>query len=414
MAEPMAEHFAHRSRSRSRTARSRSRTPAPVSIPREPIIHISATLRFNDGFAGMGIPKVALFRTLARLWNQEICVKVTSMWTYEVDPDANRASNAIVPNIYGISKHGPFNVSEFPEHCLQPRGPVTMISIAEMVPPAVKLWKHTIAAAMGQDINMRTLQHHAARDRNFYIVPTVPQPVIPPKGSMTPYVHTFDDGSTWPWQGTATTSPPTLRAIYPELLRRADREDISPADRSTIHKFRIRTLEGSSKFAGVRQWTQWLGLNTRQYELLSREFPCSSVNCGCLVLREQRAALCTILGRAWNLHEAEQVLYLVLEQVLSNVRNGPKTIDLYTSGAPCAKISRGIACSHPSDHIEAGPHAAPSNLMWTWHRGLVTVARDQHSRFRSVNFFTPQNLHFCQQENCPDVVSSAQAFAMKD
>ena len=267
---------------------------------------------------------------------------------------------------------------------------------------------------MGQDITMRTLQHHAARDRNFYIFPTVPQPTLPTRGPMMPYFHTFEDGSVWPCQGLTSSSPPTLRSIYPELLRRADQSDISEADRATINKFRIRTKEGEIKYAGVRQWTQWLGLSPRQFDQLTHEFPCERINCGCIVLCQECAALCAVLGRAWNVHEAEQVLYLVLDQALDHMKNAPENIDLYTSGAPCTKISRGIFCSARSQTTAVGPHAAPSNLMWTWHRGLVNVARDQHARYKSVNFFTPQNLHFCSGDSCLDVVNSQQAFLMKD
>jgi len=183
---------------------------------------------------------------------------------------------------------------------------------------------------------------------------------------------------------------------------------------ATINKFRIRTKEGEFKYAGVRQWTQWLGLSPRQFEQLAQEFPCQHINCGCVVLCQECAALCAVLGRAWNVHEAEKVLYLVLDQALDNMKNAPKQIDLYTSGAPCTKISRGIFCSARSQTTAVGPHAAPSNLMWTWHRGLVNVARDQHARYKSVNFFTPQNLHFCSGETCPDVVNSEQSFLMKD
>ena len=398
-----------------RSSRSRSRTNQTVitNVPRHVPAKLVTSLSHFDGFSGMGIPHMCVLQTLRKLWNEGYHIHIREIHSYEIDELAIKAYQLLVPTIStpgGTTYHGPWDVKMFPQHA---RDHILenceMVTVFEMVPAAVRVWHHAMTHSFGQSTILRTSSAHAARERYFYTTPALEHRVdtahkIPPH-------HIFGDFSCWPAHGDSQTSPPTLRAIYPELLRRQQSGSVSAQDKQTLSRFQIRTFDNAIKYSGPLHWAQWLGLEENMTDKLLLGFPCEGGQCGWEVLCSNCSDLCTILGRAWNYEEGTEIIERMLRKSVANMAQSPRHINLYTSGSPCTRISRGIFCANNILQL-VGPHAFPSNLMWDWHAGLLQHSRRLHFRHGLVNHFTPQFAHHCS-EDCVEAITLQQAKAIR-
>ena len=390
-------------------------------IPREVQPLFSTTLDHYDGFSGMGIPHISLIKVLQILWSEGCQIILTSVHSYEIDPDALRAASTIMPRPRlpnGTSYYGPYDVQSFPAHTKQHQLQLsTMISVFEMVPSAVRLWHYSLVHCFGSAILLKTGQGQATRDRQFYLVPTLsscPPLTSPPEKA----VQVFSDFSRWPATGESGSAPPTLRSIYPELLRRRAAGTAPQSDLITLDKFKVRTFDNCTRFSGPLHWCKWLGLDPSMTTKLMDAFPCShtisitsgnwgAAHCGMETLCDNCSRLCAVIGRAWNIHEGIHIIETNLRQCIKSMHIQPRHILFYTAGSPCTRISRGIFCGCIDNQL-VGPHAQPSNTMWCWHAGLVQHAQRLHRQFGSINHFTQQFFHTCSSQ-CPEAISLQQA-----
>ena len=406
--------------------------PVSHKRPREIQPLFSSTLSHYDGFSGMGIPHICLLKALQQLWSEGIQIQLTSVYSYEIDADAILASIAIRPNLRlaaDIQYSGHFDVMDFPAHSAHHKlNRCQMISVFEQVPSAIRIWHHSLVHSFGSAVLLKAGHGHAARDRHFYLVPALPNcPPIP----SAPYQlrHNFSDASSWPAHegGSSDSCPPTLRSIYPELLRRRANNTAPQSDLVTLKKFMVRTFDDNIIFSGPIQWCKWLGLDDNLSAKLLTTFPClgktqpqsptsaagtwGATTCGQEVLCNNCSRLCAILGRAWNVIEGTHILTATLRYNIDNMRLDPKHIQLYTAGSPCTRISKGIFCGNAASQL-VGPHAHPSNAMWYWHQGLVQQAQRLYKQDGSINHFTQQFAHVCSNE-CPEAFTLQQARCLR-
>ena len=73
-----------------------------------------------------------------------------------------------------------------------------------------------------------------------------------------------------------------------------------------------------------------------------------------------------------------------------SVLRDPTILILLAAGTPCEKISRG-ALFFPYNK-KVGLHAAPSNLIWKWHEGIVQILKKRENR--NVAIFSEQVIPF--------------------
>ena len=383
-------------RSRSRSPQKERKLPCTEKVPRHQLAPTAITLDYFDGFSGIGTPQMALTQTLAQLWDEGLRVHLRQVQPYEIDGDALRAARAIHVALPGVHFREPANAVNLPAHmdALIPQR-AKIISIFEMVPCPIASWRSNIAHYFGQPIMTKTFDGTADRTREYYVSPAVDTaPLLQAKNteSLPPSIK-------WPAFPDVLGSPPTLRAIYPLLLRRQKLGTISSSDRTLLRKFMVLDLdEGRPRYAGPRELATWLDFPSTARAAMNAAFPCSHGSCGHEVLCPECSALATVLGRAWHLPTARHILRAVLRPHVLAASRGPsaKHIYLFTSGSPCTRISRGVFMEHSQDPtFRVGPHAPPSNLMWPWHEGITTLARKIHDKYGLTNAFLGHHVHRC-------------------
>ena len=391
---------------------------------------LSATIVHYDGFAGMGIPHLAALRALGRLWNQGIHIGLQYTISYEIDFYASRALEAHLDA--GQHQYAGGDVANFATDLHQQRiPPCVTLSLAEMVPCAVPQWKQILCHHMGKCHRVQPPHNsgEASRDRDFYVQPDLPDNFFSQAQleNCAPRIQRFADGSYWESK-TPGQKPPTVKAIYPKLLRDQLDGTISDSDRRSLQTFQIRNKHHEPAWAGVMQFGTWLGLEPGLIERYRQQFPCSgridrksgqpveyippqtnpmNEACGQTRLCVNCENLTEVMGRAWHIGGAEQALLRLIHHgvQITKQANAPKHIALFTAGSPCNKISRGIWANmqhHTSRNKKVGPHASPSNAIWLWHEGLVVHSRlQQQLGCMQVGISFPfQNIHRCE-ESCP-------------
>ena len=395
----MAQSQARSCRTRSRSPR---RDPDPVSlltriqnVPVQVAVP-TITMDYYDGFSGMGTPLLALTQSLAALWNSGMHVHLRNVFPFEINADASLAARAIQPNLAGVRHHSPVSACTLPAmmDAIDPdRGRV--VSIFEMVPCPLDIWHANIQSHFGQPIMTRTPTGTASRNRTYYVSPpSNVQPVL-----QSNEVESLPSHVKWPAFPDIPSQAPTLRAIYPVLLQRQVQGTVQPSDRALLRKFMVLDLNSqTARYAGTSVLAAWLGLPSHISSKLSTAFPCQSDQCGQQTLCAECSAAVTVLGRAWHLPTARSIITSVLEPHLRAARSGssPKHIYLFTSGSPCTRISRGVFAEHSQDPtLRVGPHAYPSNLMWPWHEGMVTLTKKIYFKYGIVNTFAGHHHHRC-------------------
>ena len=375
----------------SNSSKSRSPTRIPRQIPctQFGIIH-------HDLFSGTGIPARALLDVLAKLWDQNVKIAYIKGYHYEKDQSANRMYNVINQDNPLSSAHrsdvcfaaedamyvadnstralftlgspctkiskGTLmskSASEYVGPHVFPSNLVwsaqaaiinfahinasneSVISIAEMVPPAAKTWKDDLCAAFGTPSRMET--HYleaAARDRDFYISPTT---IVPPYPFTHRCAKTFPNGDVWDPVDHNQLQPPTVRSICPKLLQHVAQGSASASDTRTVGQFRIRCKDGSTRYAKPEHLAWWMGIPENMIGRISKEFQCeaepihhfllrprrtlhskfatgyetSFSPCGHKILCNQCTLAADLIGRAWNYDVAKAVLYAALSQAFS-------------------------------------------------------------------------------------------------
>ena len=115
----------------------KSRCPK-CSIPDKLYPTIVGMVRHHDGFAGAGIPSLALQRALGVLWNCGICLSLETTVTCEIDPTAKAIHDLLVPRV-GHSGLTEFIAVENLGQYLNSMEPKYgyMVSMTDMVPTPV-------------------------------------------------------------------------------------------------------------------------------------------------------------------------------------------------------------------------------------------------------------------------------------
>ena len=225
-----------------------------------------------------------------------------------------------------------------------------LVSIKEQVQPAVETWKDELDDALGFCTQQDGANYDgcATRERLYYVSPKWPQSID--KTPRTRYVlhrarNTVEfiiKGIAYKWEGgpTAEKCPPTIKAIYPEILaRHADPQRTQPlekGERSYLQKMQLHSRRGEVVYAGPLQLAVWLGLTSFQAEAACKPFPCmDEIDDVCgqprtffsgrplpqdIVFRPcQHLRLChncseaaKLLGTAWCLPSACEVVYKTL------------------------------------------------------------------------------------------------------
>ena len=396
-----------------------------------------------DGFAGMGIPHIAVMRSLCKLWNQGVYIGMLFTVSYEIDHYACQALQGILraQDHHYLGE----DVQQLKLDIIKkPLPKCITLSLAEMVPCAIPQWEQIFSLHMGAKHRVQPPQNsgEASRFRDYYVQPELPQGFFQhiQTPARTQDVQHFPDGSTWT-SNPPGRSPPTVKAIYPKLLRDQLEKTISHSDKQSLQAFRITTADQKPAWAGVLQFGIWLGLGKTLLQHYQEQFPCGgSIDkrsgqpadylphvgqqffepCGTSRLCTNCENLTELMGRAWHLGCAEAALEKLINHGIQLTKQPgyPKVITLFTAGSPCNKISRGIWANvniNNKDHRQrrVGPHAAPSNAIWAWHEGIITHCRLQ----QLLGFSQPgltfafQNPHICT-DNCTlvDNIASAHNF----
>jgi len=273
------------------------------------------------------------------------------------------------------------------------------------------VWTEEIARTMGVRTRLAVTGDLAARDRDYYTTPALTRPPqLDESPIQLPMV--FSDSCIWPGDPRIVGNPPTLRAIYPELVRRKHADiPIKDADHVTLNKFLIwDPVRKIHKYAGPSHLARWLGLDRQQILDITSRFPCERPSdCSIGLFCRNCFEICQALGRAWNVPVATEIIYCLLHTAVQPyLVQGPLTptghIRLFTSGSPCTKISRGALMEHTHSML-LGPHAYPSNLMWKWHAGIVRYAKRMYEQRAVRNFFLPHTIHVCSP-NCEHAITA--------
>ena len=368
------------------------RSRSPHRIPR----HIPSTqfcIIHHDLFAGTGIPARALLEVLAKLWDQNIKIAYIKGYHYEKDSQAHRMyrvinqdnplQSTLRDDICMISKDTMYTVDQNTKALFTIGSPCTkisrgtlvskpssefvgphvfpsnlvwaaqsaiinfehintshnaVISIAEMVPPAAKIWKDDLTAAFGNPNRLEThILEGAARDRDFYTSPYISLPTYPfshRQGKL------FPNGEEWDPVDKNQLQPPTVRSIYPKLLQDVAQGSASNTDIRTVGQFRIKSTDGSHRYAKPEHLAWWMGIPLNVINRISKEFPCEQDPihhyliqprrnlhekfasgfdsafslCGHKVLCAQCTIAADLIGRAWNFDVAKAVLHAALYQ----------------------------------------------------------------------------------------------------
>ena len=352
------------------------------------------TLVHWDGFAGIGIPALAVRTALARLWNEGVYYSHTTSYMYENDKDSIKMYSAITKD-HGNriwAGNDVRNSCQHMQNVCQHYGNSFIVSLAEMVPCADPRWTTTLTTALGSRHRVTTANNEdaATRDRDYYINPRNLLSIATKSHKPT---HTneqsFWDNSVWPAHRQFRTTP-TLRAIYPNLVNR--QATLSQSDKTVIKSFQIRDARGHIKQAGPLHLAQWLGLRQKHAQAITQQYPCDDFDkCGTLNFCQNCSTVCAALGRAWNLDCATNTLQELLRQAHAiAVTQRRDRVLLFTAGSPCTKISKGILSNRhlKNPNMKVGPHADPSNLIWPWLSTMI-ICNNMQDNGRSCEFGPP-------------------------
>ena len=374
--------------------------PLPLGVQN---IRFFINITHYDGFSGMGIPSMALVKAMCVLWNLGIQCTIQKTFTCEIDPDAIKLHKVLVNQRFS-NPTDPIPVQQLQE--VLRREPTTkgfILSMLEMVPAPIYKWQQNIMQHFGTRFLAQVPPHQAARDRNYFTIPrNIPnlQHLSQPGPRITG-PRSMPDGSTWPaYMDLHGKHPPTIRAAYPQMVQRG--QDASYQDRRTLRLFQTRNPNTNQvKYAGVPKIAHWLGLSEADIRNILSQFPCQQPECGAQNFCENCQRALTVLGRAWNLDSATNHIASIIGQMCNMIKDkihlpdNAFHIHFWTAGPPCTKISRGIFSTSMDPQQPVGPHAFPSNLMWTWHEIIVSQAKQIAHEFNIHSEFAQHNCHVC-------------------
>ena len=136
-------------------------------------------------------------------------------------------------------------------------------------------------------------------------------------------------------------APPTIRAIYPELLRRHAHNALSTYEAEQLKAFKV--FDHSTKerrYAKPKELAIWLGLDTETANKLKEFNPCDNLvhpktdfphslalkenhsnisefeTCGKTVLCEPSSTTASVLGNAWHKIAAQRMIEALLRTTL--------------------------------------------------------------------------------------------------
>ena len=210
----------------------------------------------------------------------------------------------------------------------------------------------------------------ATRTRDFYLLPEINISPIPTKAART---YNLRDGWRWPIPKLQhlTNPPPTLRAIYPELLRRAVHNEITWNENDMLKQLQIHHAQtNQTHHAGPSAIAMWLGIPDNIIDDLQKSYECEGaiddaaalktlqmtnnnsiivhehINiCGAVRLCTTCAKLSQLLGKCWHLPAASAWLEALIWHTIRRPPE-PATIDKYSS------LDEVHKCNSTCKHVE--------------------------------------------------------------
>ena len=179
----------------------------------------------------------------------------------------------------------------------------------------------------------------ADRSRYWRTSPLLPGPerkrvYFPPMDRKAP----CRDGSVWTPSHFAQKSskhPPVLRAFWPILVHQVTSKRRCPTPWETFNlQSLLVTRDGQVRYAGVAFFEKFLGLQNTPIEQATKQYPChqhcflrdgspamvgsmDSAPCGKLRFCRNCEAMLRVLGKAWHLPQATEIVLATLEGALS-------------------------------------------------------------------------------------------------
>lgn len=237
------------------------------------------------------------------------------------------------------------------------------LSLAEMVIPALKEWTQELTLLWGWATEIKAeLWGGARRDRLYFTIP----PIGPLEIFGKAPTGNLPGGWLWPLPRHHNCKVPnTIRAMTPELARRAVAQTLTATERTNLSELRTYHFEIGDTLPSVTSIAAWMGWKEEDARNLQALHPClkppsRSVDgsrrvdfCGHEVYCTNCEILVSRLGKAWHIEASVSVVHSLIRSFVS-----PSTVRKVTLIAHEHKCPR--ECEHVITRLEArGRRACP-------------------------------------------------------